>query len=790
MASFWDEFTMEVVLTHLRNNICLLILFFVVDQLLIRRFVTSRCTKHRDISTARWFFCHAFANFLVVCTAIPGMWEILRDPLNALNADKHPDRSMFGSGSPYPLTIVSTVHVYHMIGGFSLTGADYFHHFMFIPTLAFPGQVFKWGALGNWQAFFLSGFPGGVDYFLLGLVKCNLFDRMREKRWSSNLNCWCRSPGTIICNVLLYIGIQNGHYVGNVPLWAVALQVVLPPFNAIYYSKDFYPRGHRISHFQTGSSKNYEQDLYTNDNSISHIVREQIASRKNPSLRSHDEMSNVSSSPEKLQEWFSQHVRKIEFMLAHTIHLLRAGIEYSNDISQKCREVIRRRLSYLSSFFRKWLDFKINELEKIRNSNVSTIEKWINKTKEEIENFERKITMQTNKVRIVIQETERVMDEIAVDALSKGCYCVKEKSRIAVTTELKDSIEAKSTANTKEFGEIMKKTEREHFLLKDSVESNTSEGKSSSRRQREEKASKSSIKASAPVTTTATPTSIVPCIDKDEQNATLQHSNDISRAMVLNSASSEYNCFANTMNFIFGRLRIENLKIHDCIASGASSVSFTDFVNGFKLLIAKYRKEATEVLLIETSSSNQNNGALSEEKSIKIAKQICLIGNGEKKEVDMNRLEAMLAAIGLDTYNDVRSAAIGVFEYVDQDRDGHITFKELADFISSVCRLTCLVAFVNNENYFSELEKSKKMIAVGNEVAAVCFHARRNEPVSLLTYSVFHVGQFSRLFDASVETNCGINLGKELFAKRRESKTTFLKVNHLNIFLRNKRKEN
>lgn len=31
------------------------------------------------------------------------------------------------------------VHVYHMIGGFRLSAADYFHHLLFIPALGFPG---------------------------------------------------------------------------------------------------------------------------------------------------------------------------------------------------------------------------------------------------------------------------------------------------------------------------------------------------------------------------------------------------------------------------------------------------------------------------------------------------------------------------------------------------------------------------------------------------------------------------------------------------------------------------
>ena len=59
----------------------------------------------------------------------------LTDPVNAANTDKYPDDGLFGSASAWPLTIINGVHVYHMVGGFSLSSADYFHHLLFVPLL-------------------------------------------------------------------------------------------------------------------------------------------------------------------------------------------------------------------------------------------------------------------------------------------------------------------------------------------------------------------------------------------------------------------------------------------------------------------------------------------------------------------------------------------------------------------------------------------------------------------------------------------------------------------------------
>jgi hypothetical protein len=122
-----------------------------------------------------------------------------------------------------------------MIGGFDLTSADYFHHFLFVPTGGFTGQAFNWGALGNWLAVFISGFPGGVDYFMLGLAKIGRFEKLREKHVNANLNTWCRIPGIVIASTLMYLAWIEGLH--DSPAWAILIQLTLPVYNALYYGK-------------------------------------------------------------------------------------------------------------------------------------------------------------------------------------------------------------------------------------------------------------------------------------------------------------------------------------------------------------------------------------------------------------------------------------------------------------------------------------------------------------------------------------------------------------------------
>jgi len=214
------------------NNIAVLIGLLCFDKLLLTPWLSAR---GKNSPAARWFFLHSFANVLVCITAFNSMRTVLNDPFHAMDNARYGDTSLFGASSVWPLTIINSVHVYHMIGGFALGQADYFHHLLFIPTLGFSGQIFRWGPLGNWQAFFISGLPGGVDYFLLGLSKMGVVDHMLEKRVNANLNMWVRAPGILVSMSYLYQALLTNQH--NVPLWAAYIQLILPAYNAMYFGK-------------------------------------------------------------------------------------------------------------------------------------------------------------------------------------------------------------------------------------------------------------------------------------------------------------------------------------------------------------------------------------------------------------------------------------------------------------------------------------------------------------------------------------------------------------------------
>ena len=213
-------------------SICLLV---VVDHWMIKPFITPKIANKKDLSSARWFFIHSFANLLVVLTGLPALMVVATDPIHAVDSRVYFDTSFFGNASSWPLTFVNAVHIYHMVGGFQLTSGDYFHHLLFIPFLGFPGQVLLWGAVEPAGTVFISGLPGGISYLMLGMQKLNMMPSIVEKRVTANLNAWVRTPGILINSFIVYQAMLYGNH--TLPLWAPFLHVVLPPYNGIYYCK-------------------------------------------------------------------------------------------------------------------------------------------------------------------------------------------------------------------------------------------------------------------------------------------------------------------------------------------------------------------------------------------------------------------------------------------------------------------------------------------------------------------------------------------------------------------------
>jgi hypothetical protein len=60
--------------------------------------------------------------------------------------------------------------------------------------------------LESFLVFFVCGWPGGLDYLWLGMVKAEWIKKIDEKRWNMTNNTWCRAPGCVTSGILIYVG--------------------------------------------------------------------------------------------------------------------------------------------------------------------------------------------------------------------------------------------------------------------------------------------------------------------------------------------------------------------------------------------------------------------------------------------------------------------------------------------------------------------------------------------------------------------------------------------------------
>ena len=162
---------------------------------------------------------------------------------------KYNDSSFFGTGTPWPILIVNAIHIYHMVA-FHLSKADYFHHMVFALTMGSTGQLYRLGAFRGFLVFWLSGLPGGIDYFSLVLVKLGKLDGLTQKRNCAALNIWLRGPFLVTSGFIIYLNYRyHGQDEGAIAIPGIvsAMIAFLCVFNAQYYTKQSVAN-HTISH--------------------------------------------------------------------------------------------------------------------------------------------------------------------------------------------------------------------------------------------------------------------------------------------------------------------------------------------------------------------------------------------------------------------------------------------------------------------------------------------------------------------------------------------------------------
>jgi hypothetical protein len=146
---------------------------------------------------ARWFKLHAIINTTIVGLTLDNVSMIFYNPQSGF------DEKTFNFDGILTLSL----HLYHCVF-FKLRPIDYYHHgiSVFVPIVLIPHINYRFNSL---YYFTLSGFPGGINYYLLTCVKYKLIDKHTEKYFSACINSYIRMPLGCVATFYTYTAAIN-----------------------------------------------------------------------------------------------------------------------------------------------------------------------------------------------------------------------------------------------------------------------------------------------------------------------------------------------------------------------------------------------------------------------------------------------------------------------------------------------------------------------------------------------------------------------------------------------------
>jgi hypothetical protein len=133
-----------------------------------------------------YYFVHSIHNGLIVMSTFG-------DVINTFMHFK--DLEVFDTNM-ISVQLCFALHFYHLLYYWrKFLFEDWLHHGLMIGVALPIGVILPSSTLLGFSLFFTTGLPGGIDYFLLFMVRNNWLNPIIEKRVNTWLNVWIRSAG-------------------------------------------------------------------------------------------------------------------------------------------------------------------------------------------------------------------------------------------------------------------------------------------------------------------------------------------------------------------------------------------------------------------------------------------------------------------------------------------------------------------------------------------------------------------------------------------------------------------
>lgn len=178
-----------------------------------------------------WFFFHAITNAFVLYYSLPGMFAILSNVNESLSETIEGD-DRIGLGH----AMVMAIHLHHVIF-YSTNLMDVIHHVISAGLVGGLGYLYYMRNYVHYSNVFMCGLPGGLDYFLLGLLELKIISKGDEKFYNMWLNNGLRWPGEVTCMMCVALALMANPESASFPWVVFASITTLHLSNALYYSQ-------------------------------------------------------------------------------------------------------------------------------------------------------------------------------------------------------------------------------------------------------------------------------------------------------------------------------------------------------------------------------------------------------------------------------------------------------------------------------------------------------------------------------------------------------------------------
>ena len=224
--------------------------------------------------TSPYYVAHIVANGIICVLCFNDLISIATDTVNTLRITK---------ADTWALDICNALHVYHVAAYTDLRFVDHLHHiimvFLCMPLFYTAG----YGPLANYNMFFVSGLPGGLDYVMLALVRSKKLKKLVEKKWNTSINVWMRSPFLLGSVFFSHVQVMlNWDEYSSVQVWCHFICQVIQFWNAMYFTESVVGDYYRLS-LQKGKIALYHDLSYvppTHNTSETHSHLMNISCRR------------------------------------------------------------------------------------------------------------------------------------------------------------------------------------------------------------------------------------------------------------------------------------------------------------------------------------------------------------------------------------------------------------------------------------------------------------------------------------------------------------------------------